>query len=38
MSPLLLVCLALSTLFAALGLHDLQEWLEHWDYDRHAQE
>jgi hypothetical protein len=24
--------------FAAIGLHDLQSWLERWDHDRHFED
>jgi hypothetical protein len=36
MSPLLVVCLAVGSLLAGLGLYDLQTWLERWDQRRHA--
>ena len=38
MSPLLVACVSIGTPLVAVGLHDLQAWLERWDYDRHAQD
>ena len=38
MTPLLLVCIAVATPVAGLGLLDLQARLERWDYERHAED
>lgn len=38
MSPLLVACVSIGTPLVAVGLHDLQAWLERWDYDQHAQD
>lgn len=38
MSPLLLVCIAVAAPFAGVGLVHLQDRLERWDYDRHAED
>jgi hypothetical protein len=38
MSLLLVACVSIATSLVAVGLHDLQAWLERWDYDRHAQD
>lgn len=38
MSPLLLVCIAIATPFAGIGLLHLQDRLEQWDYERHAED
>lgn len=38
MSTLLVIVLLVGCLIAAVGLYDLQEWLERWDYERHAQD
>ena len=38
MSSLLVACVSIGTPLVAVGLHDLQAWLERWDYDRHAQD
>lgn len=36
MSPLLLVCIAVAAPFAGIGLLHVQDRLERWDYERHA--
>lgn len=36
MNALLVTCLSLVALLAALGVHELQVRLERWDYERHA--
>ena len=36
MSGLLLGLGGVSALAAALGVHELQAWLERWEYERHA--
>ncbi|BBY39212.1 hypothetical protein MMAN_33460 [Mycobacterium mantenii] len=36
MSPLLLVCIALAAPFAGIGFLHVQDRLERWDYERHA--
>ncbi len=36
MTPLLLVCIAAVTPLVGAGLMRLQERLERWDYERHA--
>jgi hypothetical protein len=33
---MLTACAALGAALGAFALHDLQTWLERWDYDRHA--
>lgn len=38
MTTLLATCVAISAPLAALGLYDLQKRLEHWDYNRHAED
>ena len=38
MNTLLVIILTAGTSLAAVGLHELQAWLERWDYDRHAQD
>ncbi len=38
MTPLLLVCIAAATPLMGAGLVRLQERLERWDYNRHAQD
>lgn len=38
MSPLLLVSIAVAAPFAAFGLLHLQDRLERWDYERHAED
>jgi hypothetical protein len=38
MNAVLLVCLLVGSPIAAFGLHELQMWLEQWDYNRHAQD
>lgn len=38
MNALLLTCLSIGAPLAALGLHELQVWLERWDHDRHAED
>lgn len=38
MSPLLLVCIAVASPFAGVGLLHLQDRLERWDYERHAED
>jgi hypothetical protein len=34
-SILLVVVIAMSLALFAVGVHDLQSWLERWDYARH---
>lgn len=36
MSPILVAVLSVGMPLAALGLYDLQESLERWEYERHA--
>lgn len=36
MSPLLLVCVAVAAPFAGIGFLHVQDRLERWDYERHA--
>jgi hypothetical protein len=36
LTALVLICVSLGTPLAALGLYDLQTWLEQWDHNRHA--
>jgi hypothetical protein len=36
MNALIVICLSLAVLLAALGVHELQARLERWDYERHA--
>lgn len=36
MSPLLLVCVAVAVLLAGIGFVHVQDRLERWDYERHA--
>lgn len=38
MSALLLGLVAVSALATALAVHELQTWLERWEYERHAQD
>jgi len=38
MTPLLLVCIVAATPLMGAGLVGLQERLERWDYNRHAQD
>lgn len=39
MTTTMAFCLATVFLaLAAIGLHDLQSWLERWDYDRHFED
>lgn len=38
MSALLLVLVVISALLTALAVHELQTWLERWEYERHAQD
>lgn len=38
MTALLVSCLSLLAMLAALGVHDLQARLERWDYERHAED
>ena len=38
MNVLLLICISVGTPLAAMGLYDLQTRLEHWDYNRHAED
>lgn len=38
MTPLLLVCIAAATPVVGAGLVRLQQRLEQWDYDRHAED
>jgi hypothetical protein len=38
MSQLLIACLSAGTPLAGFGLWKLQARLEHWDYERHAQD
>ena len=38
MSPLLVVCLAIGTPLVGLGVYDLQNRLECWAQERHAQD
>lgn len=38
MTPLLLFCVALAAPAAGLGLLNLQDRLERWDYERHAED
>jgi hypothetical protein len=38
MSPLLMVYFSVGTSFAGFGLRKLQARLEHWDYQRHAED
>ncbi len=35
MSTLQAVVIVVSLALFALGVHDLQSWLEHWDHERH---
>jgi hypothetical protein len=36
LTALVLICMSVATPLAALGLYDLQTWLERWDHNRHA--
>ena len=38
MNALMLICMSVGTPLAALELYDLQTRLEHWDYERHAED
>jgi hypothetical protein len=38
MSPLLLACIAVTAPVAGIGLLHLQDRLERWDYERHAED
>ncbi len=38
MDILLVIFLIMAMALMAVGLHDMQAWLERWDYDRHAQD
>ncbi len=38
MSALLLSLVMISALVTAFGVHELQTWLERWEYERHAQD
>lgn len=38
MTPLLLVCIAVLALVAGMGLLHLQDRLERWSYERHAED
>jgi hypothetical protein len=38
MTGMLTACLIVGTPLAALALHDLQNRLERWDYNRHAED
>jgi hypothetical protein len=35
-TAVLAVCVVLGAALIGCALHDLQTWLERWDYDRHA--
>jgi hypothetical protein len=36
MNALMMICMSVGTLLAALGLYDLQARMERWDHNRHA--
>lgn len=38
MSALLLGLVAVGAFATALAVHELQTWLERWEYERHAQD
>ncbi len=38
MSALLLGLVVISAFATALAVHELQTWLERWEYERHAQD
>ncbi|MBP2451120.1 hypothetical protein JOF57_001005 [Mycolicibacterium lutetiense] len=38
MSALLLGLVVVSTVATAFAVHELQTWLERWEYERHAQD
>ena len=38
MNTLLVIVLMVGTALMAVGFHDMQAWLERWDYERHAQD
>jgi hypothetical protein len=38
MWTILTITLLVLAVVTALGIHDLQHWLEGWDYRRHAQD
>ena len=38
MNTLLVIFLIVGTALMGVGLHEMQAWLERWDYDRHAQD
>ena len=38
MDILLVIFWIVAMALMAVGLHDMQAWLERWDYDRHAQD
>ncbi len=38
MWTILTLTLLVLVVATALGVHDLQDWLERWDYRRHAQD
>jgi len=33
-----MTCISISAPLAALGVYNLQTWLEQWDHNRHAQD
>ena len=38
MNTLLVIFLTVGMALMAVGLYEMQAWLERWDYDRHAQD
>jgi hypothetical protein len=38
MNALMMICMSVGTPLAALGLYNLQERLERWDHNRHAED
>lgn len=38
MSTLLLSLVVAGAVVTAFGIHELQTWLERWEYERHAQD
>lgn len=38
MTPLLLICVAAAAPLVGVGVMQLQARLEHWDYERHAED
>jgi hypothetical protein len=38
MNAFLMICVSAATPLAAIGVYELQARLEHWDYERHAED